>query len=497
MSILSRAADAVRAFWKKDTAQQNAEDATKTRYRKPFEHDITEDIKVNGELTRGLFNNSYPGFKASGALAYAPIAVPVAFMGAPIPVPVDETNESVKEALEMLQDQMIGQCYEIERACHRDGTIWVWPYYSSQEGKLYWEMILDDQVTDIIKNVDTGEPIEIIINESITYKVNENTTDVVQRIRRFTKTEITDTYSQEVPTSQGDTRRLQIDQRRGRNVLGILPIPFANLPDTGKIRGNSDLQRIIPNLKLHNDILTQWSTQLAKFKPKLVQSTNDVDSWIANNGGFDVSTFNPQQQDFVVNDASKDEKSEYIFLKGMAGEYTEALNVHYWLTVQGSAIPEIVWGLVSTGNHASSEEQMASLMQYVFNKQIQATKPFEKLYNASLRLLGIAGMFEAAEVKITWNELDTLSPAAKAQVLANFATGIEKLVHSGVPTETLHKVFLDFYPNATEEDLETFRKQLSMAASRVAFLKAAYAEQQAAGGNDELDNLLDQRNEMD
>jgi len=271
-------------------------------------------------------------------------------------------------------------------------------------------------------------------------------------------------------------------------VLGILPIPFANLPDVGKVRGHSDLERIIPNLKMYNDILNQWSTQLTKFKPKLVQSTKDVGSWLENNGAT-LSDFNPQQADFIVN-KTDDEKSEYIFLQGMSGEYQKALETHYWLAIQGSSIPEMVWGLVSTGNHASSEEQMGSLMQYVYRKQTQATKPFEKLFQASLDLMAIAGMFAPGQVSIDWNDLEVLSPTAKAAVVKQFSEAMEKLVVAGAPLETIHKMYLEFYPNHTEEEFKAFRDQMSRAATMRAFMQTSYDEQLASAGTDSLDELL-------
>jgi len=186
MGILSSFSDAVRSFWKKSSSAQDSENAVKIGYRRPFEHDITEDIKINGELTRGLFHNSYPGFKLGGALAYAPIAVPVAFMGAPIPK--IEDNEAAQQALTEFQEQTVGQCYMIAEAAHRDGTIWVWPYYSAKERRVYWELILDDQVTDIIKDPDTGELLEIVIDENVTYRSGEQTVSTVNRVRKFTRT---------------------------------------------------------------------------------------------------------------------------------------------------------------------------------------------------------------------------------------------------------------------------------------------------------------------
>jgi hypothetical protein len=450
------------SFWKKDKATQDQNNAVYTGVRRPMTIDLTENIKVNGELTRGLFHNSYPGYKLAGSLMYAPIAVPIAFMGLPVPVSEDKKTQII---LDELLEEKTAQCIDIVTACHRDGTIWVWPYYSAKEQRLIWEVIQDDSVTDILKDQDTGSIIELVVTEQISYLHAENDVRVKTRIRRFRTDFIYD------------------GGRIAKNVLGILPVCFSNLPDAGKIRGHSDLERIIPDGKIYHDIYNQWATVLSKFKPKMVQYATDQETWKANNG-VELSTFDPGAADFVINRMDQ-EKTDYIFLQGVGDEYRKALEIAYYKIVQGSPTPEICWGLVSTGNHASPEAQMNALMQHVNRKQIQATEPFGELFEASIQLLSIASMQSLdTEVSIKWDDLDAMSPGTKAEVLTKFASAMKTVVDAGLPKESVYAIFKHFYPKATAATIEEFKEQMSSAARFVAWRNATYQEQADAGGEE-------------
>ena len=83
-------------FFGKTQSETKVKDVTKNARQSPGIVDWTDSFSSNIALTRGLYHNTYPGFKLAGGLAFTPIAVPVWFMGLPIPEPADEKSEAHK-----------------------------------------------------------------------------------------------------------------------------------------------------------------------------------------------------------------------------------------------------------------------------------------------------------------------------------------------------------------------------------------------------------------
>ena len=141
---------------------------------------------------------------------------------------------------------------------HREGTIWIWPKLT--KGKLIWEFIPDESVTDIIRSLDTGDIIRLEIREDIKLSLGDGQEATVNRARIFTPTSVKVKYTGTVPAG--------IKDKSSRNPAGILPIPFSNDADGEETRGHSDLERIITDLKNYHDIDLAESSILAKFSPK-------------------------------------------------------------------------------------------------------------------------------------------------------------------------------------------------------------------------------------
>ncbi|MDA3834993.1 MAG: hypothetical protein PF495_16525 [Spirochaetales bacterium] len=139
--------------WFDRTTQTNP---TKQDRRDPNSINRTEPMVVNRALTKGLYHNQYPNMRLAGALAYNPIAVPVWFMGLPIP---KSDNESEQELLKEIMDRFAQVCKQIHIETHRDGTVWAWPFFSARDRQLHWELIPDESVIRIIKDLETGYPI--------------------------------------------------------------------------------------------------------------------------------------------------------------------------------------------------------------------------------------------------------------------------------------------------------------------------------------------------
>jgi len=438
---------------------------------------------ANAELTQGLYHNAFPGMKLAGSMAFAPIAIPVYFMGLPIPITEDE---SIQEVLNDLLLKFSQDMQSINTQCHREGTIWIWPSYDSRERMLRWEFIPDESVSDIIVDINTREILKIIVDEEITITTAYNETANVRRRREFTKQKITVTWAGQVPENVNDEAY--------RNPVNILPIPFANNKDGEGHRGYSDYERIIADLKDYNDIDLAQSTMLAKFKIKQVQYfSSSVDEWLNNNGYDTLADIDIAATDFVMNKTDA-EKTEYLFPERAYEAWEAALKRKFRKIVEGSGLPELLWGTKVTGNMASAEQQMDTFVLFVKNKQSQKTQVYYELFIASLQLLVTAGEIPAVpDLKIKWNELSAISEKVKSEIFGNFARGAALLIDAaGITKEQLHKLWEQMYPDTTEDDFETFKGQLTDMAMHKQFKDAAWMETMDLTVDDEDDEEPDE-----
>lgn len=457
---------------------------TKQTQRRPQDIDKTESLSVNRALTAGLYHNSYPGLKLAGALAFTPIAVPLWFMGCPTPATDDDaTNEILKELVEQFYPVM----KQINLQCHRDGTIWVFPKFSAKKNTLIWELIQDDTVVDIVKDLETGEPVMIITDEEILLTIGENKTAIVQRKRFYTKDRIEVKWFQ----GKGSIPEALLDQSM-RNVAGVLPIPFSNNADSDTIRGHSDYGRIISDLKDYHDIDLKQSGVLAKFEPKLALKVKNVDDWLINNGEQkgSLGTLDVKMRDilFLVGD----EAAEYIFPTNFYEAVEAALKRKYRKVVEGSGVPEILWGTKLEGNSASAAEQMANVVKFIEDKRDQKNTAYAALFSASLVLLNIA-RFESnqTQVKIEWNTLDALSDEIKAKIFNSFTQGLSFLISTAGATKAMIlEIWNRFFPGIAPEKKEDFIKGLSDMAKFKQFLSAEYATVADMTGDQEEDAML-------
>lgn len=467
----------------KDTI--DAADVTKREPRRPKETDWTNELVINRELTHGLFHNTYPGMKLAGSLAFAPIAIPVWFMGLPIPQPEDENDKSTQEELDELAEELKKEFDKIHTESHLDGTVWVWPKWSTKQNKLVVELILDDSVSDIIRDVETGKIIQIITDENLKIRTGYNRISYVRRIRYFTKTRI------DIVWAAGKTSVPEVLKDKSmRNPLGIMPIPFANNVDVNEIRGHSDYERIVTDLKDYHDIDLARSNMLAKFKAKMIQNVIDVDTWLGNHGYTSIGDIDISQIDMIFNLANQ-ESTEFVFPERAHEAYSATLKQKFYKIIEGSTIPEIAWGLKTEGNNASVEESMGMLIMYVHNKQDQKTSPYKQLFSDCLKIKRYVN-FNRNEtpIKISWDDLDALSDKSKAEIFEKFANGVSQLVGSaGVTKDQLHKLWLMMYPKVTTDKFDEFFKGLSDMGGHVQWKNESYTNtldfQKDEGDNNE------------
>lgn len=449
-----------------DWTKQKSEitETTKIQTRYPVSHDWTESYSVNKALTYGIYHNTYPGLKLAGSLAFPPIAVPVWFMGVPIFKAVNENQQAI---IDDLVKNLNSYFEQIHTQAHREGTIWVFPKFNSLSMVPVWEFISDDGVT-ILKDIISNEPIKIIVDEEITVSTGTDSTATVRRTRTYTKEKIEVKHSLVNGTVSVD----KLDKTM-RNVAGILPIAFSNNADGDEVRGHSDYERFLPDLKMYHDLTAQVMKQLAKFNIKMVQNSDEPDAFItrllATNGWSSPSEIDISKLDFIVGKST--DKTDFVFPSGAFESIFTKLSILYKKIVESSGVPEICWGLKTQGNVASVEESMSGLMRYCMNKQVQKTDKYAQLMAATLRLM----TYENIDFTVSWNDLDNVSYETRAKIFQMYASGISSLVSgAAISKEQLYKLWKSLYPKITEEDIKQFNINLSATAEHKQYSELAY-----------------------
>jgi hypothetical protein len=441
--------------------------ASKRQPRRPTPVDYRDYPTANAELTQGLYHNSFPGLKLAGSMAYAPIAIPVSFMGLPVPVAENDSDQAILDEMVL---HFATDMRSIHTQCHREGTIWIWPSFDARTQVLRWEFIPDEIVSDIIVDINTREIIKIITDEEILIATDYNETQNVRRRRTFTVNKVEIEYPG--LTFEG------LQGRAYRNPISVLPIPFANNKDGEGHRGYSDYERIIPDLKDYHDIDLAQSTNLAKFKPKMVQTfASSVNEWLGNNGYVDLTEIDIAATDFIMNKNGVEE-TNFIFPERAHQAYEEALKRKYRKLVEGSGLPELLWGVTTEGNHASAEDQMDTFVMYVKDKQSAKQEPYRHLFGASLQLLHTAGQIRTIpEIEVKWNDLSAVSDKVRAEIYSMYAKGTAELINvAGLTRPQLHNLWMKMYPDITEDDYEKFREQLAEMIRHKQMMDADYAD---------------------
>ena len=451
-------------------SKENTSNPTKRQPRRPEVIDFTDSLQCNSALTKGLYHNSYPGMKLAGSMCYTPIAVPIWLMGIPVATSKDK---KIQKILDEITNKKTVNFYENHKQSHRDGTSWIFPFYSATEDKIIWEFIQDETISDIIRDLITGKVIKIITDEQITVSIGYNQTATVRRKRTFTQSKITIEYTGStgiVPT--------ELKDKTQRNTFGIMPIPFANNKDADETRGHSDYERVLSDLKNYHDIDLNESQMLAKFVVKMVQYISDRDKWLENNGyktigvdDADITNLDISTIDLIFNIMGS-EDTKYIFPEGAYTAYEAKLRNIFRKIVEGSGIPEILWGTKVEGNKASADQQMDLVVKLVEDKRMQKTDQYKRLYEDSIRLELSASLqtVENYEIKIEWNKLDAVSEETKSIILKNFAEAVNRLTSvAGITKQQVWELWKQLNPTVTEDKYKDFVKGLTEMASHYQF----------------------------
>ncbi len=427
----------------------------------------TDSYTVDGDLTHAMYRNTFPGLTFASSLAHPIINIPVSFMGLPEPTPRDEGEEAMAEELTDMVAQFSTELRAIHAQCHRDGTVWILPTWDAKAQRLSWEFIPDASISDIIRDINTGDIQQVWTHERITIAADFGKTATFTRKRKFTRAAIFVTYSDIDGTLPQTLRDTTI-----RNAHGVLPIPFANNADHGDVRGHSDFERIMPLLKQYHDLSEASAVALARFSPKLVINTKDPETWETESESADISeislmTIEPEGK---VSLLTPDRVSEPFLAKQKQ---------LFLMILESVGIPELFFGGMASGNHASVEESMTSLIKLVKAKQNAKNKAYIALFTASLIIQRRATIntAEVSEITMGWGELDGISQKTKSEILTNFTTGISKAMQANSMTpQQMYELWRGTYPDETETTYELFLENLKETAAINQMAAMSYAE---------------------
>lgn len=459
------------------TQDQTASKTRKTPASFPVV-DYTKKIVADSITTRGLYFNTLNGYKLAGVFAKNIIDTPIAFCGSPSP---QTDDEKILEFMRPYNPDLV----KILKQSHREGTVWIWPWFDSKEGKVKLRFIQDDWRTQTFVDPERDSLDAIVTTRDINVlDASDNTISIKEKIT-YTRSKITTSYSNTLKSSVR------------RNILGILPIGFANMADGGEFIGHSDYTNILPDLMDYHRTALSMSIALNDFRTKLVQTIEgDSDVWAVNQGFTDLNDFmqnsSPEKASMIFNQAgmsgSNGDKTEFITAKGLVDSNIAAMKISYKKIVQGCRVPELFWGLKQEGNHATAEEAMTSLINLVLEKRLQATANFELLINSMIRLDYMSrGQVFTEELSIVWNQLDSVSDVSRSEIFKNFCDGISKVWNAGVVTiDQVYDLWLRNYPEVTDIAKEDFAKGL---VKSIALLQKKSTPSEQDLGDNPLDQL--------
>jgi hypothetical protein len=434
-------------------------DASKKQPRRPAKRDATGGLVANSDVLNGLYYGSDPGLQFASPLAFTPISVPVSLVSIPTPITQDEKT---KEALAKLIADHSDDFPIITRTKCLLGTAWRWVRYDSKQNRVVWESIPDDSITDMVLDPVSFDILEIHTHDQFKVTKGDGQYEFIERKRVITPKYVSVKWIQ-----KGTNRTDTVKDVSMSNRFGFMPIPFAHDCGENEWRGHSTLARILRTLKASHDIEKNRCEILAMFKPKLIPVTKDIGAWLENNG-----------YDTILN-ASADvfESQLYLMKEGEAlniqylpsdatRPHTEAIDKLDRKSIIGSGIPELFWGGLATGNHASTDTQRDMAVQYINSLREEDNTPYERLFNQSLQIMGYVEMTQYSPVTMGWSRFDMASAETKARIFQMVASGVAQMMTSASGTlEDIYTFWKKFYPELPEQEYAQFLPGLNETAA--------------------------------
>jgi len=243
-----------------------------------------------------------------------------------------------------------------------------------------------------------------------------------------------------------------------------MPIPFGHRCYAGDWRGNSVYARVLRWMKAIHDIAYQRDSILAEYEPKLIQTLNSkpgaTANWI-NNNSRDNKELDPFGSNLFIN--QEGESTQFLFLSSDAtAQHTKAIEDNELKVIKGSGIPELFFGAIATGNHASTDADKQIAIEYINCIRNELTKGTIQLVEQSLKILAFMRFTRAPEVTIQWGNLSLMSENQKAQMISTYASAINMILNNKtISDEGAFYFTKKLFPDFPAEDPKQFIAELN------------------------------------
>jgi hypothetical protein len=396
-------------------------------WRSPAERDLTKTAisampsstrrtggLASARLLKAVYTGAAQDFNLASGFTYPAIAVPKQLAGVPV------TGEAYPE----LQTYLLDEGPVITQTMLVTGTAWRWARWSDRLRRLVWEAIPDEAIGSqgIETDPDTGEITAIRTDENIEFNGPDFRTRYARRKRAITPETVTEEWT-------GDITRFA----RYRNPFGFMPVPFGHDCWESDWRGQSVYGRIIRLIADNHDIRRNRDEILALFRPKMIQTVQNVGQWMEHNikyAGADKDRYSPFDAALALN--LEGEKTEYLYIGNDATiQHTAAIQENNKEIMIASGLPELLFGGLATGNYASTDSQIRAAVEYVREIRREMTRPYQKLLNQSAHILSYMKFEQAEAVEVKWGTLDMTSPEQRSRIIGSYASAISTLLGSG------------------------------------------------------------------
>jgi hypothetical protein len=439
-------------FWQKD---RHSEGDYGRRYpSRPQHRDMTGGLTANSEVLYGLFYGTIPELQFASPMAYTPAKVPAMLMGIPTPRAKDaKTQKVVSRILENLGEELP----LISETALIIGTAWRWVRWSRKLNRVIWEVIPDETIADIELDIDTNEIMAIWTHEQIRYTDGYNVVKYAERKRRIGRDTVQIWW-----TGTANNRLLRSETYK--NPFGFIPIPFGHECKETDWRGHSIFSRNLRLFKTCHEIQLNRDQILSKFEPKLKQkvAADYLESWLKNNGYEGTGDIDPFNADVFIN-AGADEETEFMYLPGDATrQHTEALNDNYKRLIIGSGVPELFWGGLATGNHASTETQKDLGVEYIRALRRELNRPYTVAFNQTLTIMGFMEQTRYTEVINEWGHFEMVSKEVQARIFSTVMQGLSVLIqNASMGYDDMLYFIKAFYPEGPVQTREQLKEAMA------------------------------------
>ena len=157
------------------------------------------------------------------------------------------------------------------------------------------------------------------------------------------------------------------------------------------------------------------------------------------------------------------ETTGFIYLPADAtAQHTAAIKDNELKVIKGSGMPELLFGALATGNHASTDAQLLNALDCIKGIRRDLTKGTLQIINQSLSILAFMRFTQAPSVSIQWGNLSLLSESQKAQIMSSYSSAIVNLLNNGaISKEGAFFFTKELYPEFPAEDPDHFMSGLN------------------------------------